>query len=137
MPGICTTKGGLKPYNWNILMHTTTWCRQFAKVGNHKLKIRKLRLNIISAPQTSAIGFRQTVHKLLCIVQLLMGEMPDRTVFAQKDLRNALRPYLRLAQAIRVGDLVAFHEVVDQFSDIFKADKTYPCLIVLHTFHDD
>jgi 26S proteasome regulatory subunit N3 len=55
-----------------------------------------------------------------------MGEMPDRTVFAQKDLRVALRPYLRLAQAIRVGDLVAFHEVVDQFSEVFKADKTYP-----------
>lgn len=54
-----------------------------------------------------------------------MGEMPDRTVFAQKDLKGALRPYLRLAQAIRVGDLVAFHVVVDQFSDVFKADKTY------------
>jgi len=80
---------------------------------------------IRKAPQTSAIGFRQTVHKLLCIVQLLMGEMPDRTVFAQKEFRSALRPYLRLAQAIRVGDLVAFHQVVDQFSDIFKADKTF------------
>jgi 26S proteasome regulatory subunit N3 len=80
---------------------------------------------IRKAPQTSAIGFRQTVHKLLCIVQLLMGEMPDRAIFAQKDLRSALRPYLRLAQAIRVGDLVAFHAVVDQFSEAFKADKTF------------
>lgn len=80
---------------------------------------------IRKAPQTSAIGFRQTVHKLLCIVQLLMGEMPDRGVFSQKDLKNALRPYLRLAQTIRVGDLVAFHEVLEQFSDVFKADKTF------------
>lgn len=87
---------------------------------------------IRKAPQTSAIGFRQTVHKLLCIVQLLMGEMPERSIFAQKDLRKALRPYLRLAQAIRVGDLGGFHAVVDKFSDIFKADKTYTLIQRLH-----
>jgi len=61
----------------------------------------------------------------MCIVQLLMGEMPDRAIFSVKDLKSALRPYLSLAQTIRVGDLVAFHSVLDQFSDVFKADKTY------------
>eukprot|EP01111_Echinosteliopsis_oligospora_P005161 TRINITY_DN1835_c0_g1_i1.p1 TRINITY_DN1835_c0_g1~~TRINITY_DN1835_c0_g1_i1.p1 ORF type:complete len:518 (+),score=163.87 TRINITY_DN1835_c0_g1_i1:92-1645(+) len=77
------------------------------------------------APQTGAIGFRQAVHKLACIVQLLMGEMPDRAIFNQKDLKVALKPYLQLAQAVRVGDLVAFHSVVDSHGPVFIADKTY------------
>lgn len=80
---------------------------------------------IRKAPQNTAVGFRQTVHKLACIVQLLMGEMPERSIFAQKDLRQALRPYLQLAQAVRVGDLVAFHKVVDTHGEVFRADKTY------------
>lgn len=80
---------------------------------------------IRKAPQNTAIGFRQTVHKLACIVQLLMGEMPERSIFTQKDLRQSLRPYLQLAQAVRVGDLVAFHKVVDAHGDVFRSDKTF------------
>jgi len=77
------------------------------------------------APQTGAIGFRQAVHKLACIVQLLMGEMPDRAIFNQKEMKVALSPYLKLAKAVRVGDLVSFKSVVDSHVSVFVADKTY------------
>jgi 26S proteasome regulatory subunit N3 len=65
------------------------------------------------------------VHKVAVIVQLLMGEIPERSVFRTSGLKVALRPYLKLTQAVRVGDLSSFHEVVKTFGDVFRADKTY------------
>ncbi len=41
------------------------------------------------------------VTKLACIVQLLMGEIPERTLFRQKGFRAALKPYLQLTKAVR------------------------------------
>jgi 26S proteasome regulatory subunit N3 len=56
----------------------------------------KLMQSIRKAPQNTAVGFRRTVYKLAIIVQLLMGEVPERNVFNQDDLRKALAPYLQL-----------------------------------------
>lgn len=56
----------------------------------------KLSQSIRKAPQNTAFGFRRTVHKLSIIVQLLMGEVPERNVFNQDELRTALAPYLQL-----------------------------------------
>jgi 26S proteasome regulatory subunit N3 len=114
----------------------TTSSNQFARYLYYQGRIKAVQLEyseaytyllqaIRKAPQNTAVGFRQTVHKLACIVQLLMGEMPERSIFAQKDLRQALRPYLQLAQAVRVGDLVEFHKVVDTHGKVFREDKTY------------
>jgi hypothetical protein len=64
------------------------------------------------APQTSALGFRQTATKLLVIVQLLMGEIPERATFMVEKMRGALQPYLVLTKAVRVGDLAAFEAAV-------------------------
>jgi len=80
---------------------------------------------IRKAPANSARGFRLTVHKLLCIVQLLMGEIPERSVFRQAGLKQALVPYYKLTQAVRIGDLDAFKNVVNTFGDVFRADKTF------------
>jgi len=75
------------------------------------------------APQTSALGFRKTVQKLLCIVQLLTGEIPEISVFRQNGLKTALEPYFKLTWAVRVGDLVAFQEAVKTHRNVFIADK--------------
>lgn len=56
----------------------------------------KLMQSIRKAPQNTAAGFRRTVYKLAIIVQLLMGEVPERSIFNQDDLRAALAPYLQL-----------------------------------------
>src|SRR5258708_17686602 len=45
-----------------------------------------------------AHGFYQTVHKLFIIVELLMGDIPDRNLFRDSVLRKALIPYLRIVQ---------------------------------------
>eukprot|EP00339_Tiarina_fusa_P001483 CAMPEP_0117035960 /NCGR_PEP_ID=MMETSP0472-20121206/25506_1 /TAXON_ID=693140 ORGANISM="Tiarina fusus, Strain LIS" /NCGR_SAMPLE_ID=MMETSP0472 /ASSEMBLY_ACC=CAM_ASM_000603 /LENGTH=521 /DNA_ID=CAMNT_0004745583 /DNA_START=14 /DNA_END=1579 /DNA_ORIENTATION=- len=75
------------------------------------------------APQSSALGFRKTIQKLLCIVQLLTGEIPEISVFRQSGLKVALEPYFKLTWAVRVGDLVAFQEAVKTHRQVFIADK--------------
>lgn len=72
----------------------------------------------------SAPGFKVAVTKLLCIVQLLMGEIPERATFAQKGMRAALRPYLLLAQAVRDGSVRGFLDVVAAHEAAFRRDGT-------------
>lgn len=50
----------------------------------------------------------------MIIVQLLMGEVPERAVFNSPGMCVALVPYLNLTQAVRLGDLVEFSNAVDK-----------------------
>lgn len=63
------------------------------------------------APQDTARGFNLTVQKLIIIVQLLMGDIPERSIFNAPETRNLLKPYLALTQAVRTGDLHEFSQV--------------------------
>jgi len=81
------------------------------------------------APQHIALGFRQAASKLLVIVQLLMGEIPERNVFRQVGLQAALHPYFRLTQAVRIGNLTEFEKVVDQFADVWVRDDTSSLIV--------
>ena len=60
-------------------------------------------------PQRTARGFRIAAQQLDCLVQLLIGEVPERSLFNNIDTREALLPYLELTQAVRLGELVAYH----------------------------
>jgi len=80
---------------------------------------------LTKAPQHSALGFRQTVTKNAVIVQLLIGEIPERSIFRQKGMKTVLKPYLRLTQAVRVGGLVSFHDVIKEFENVYRKDKTF------------
>ncbi|KAI8337186.1 proteasome regulatory subunit C-terminal-domain-containing protein [Chlamydoabsidia padenii] len=87
---------------------------------------------IRKAPQNNlTAGFQQTVHKFFLVVQLLMGEIPERSLFRQPILKKALAPYLHITQAVRVGDLNKFQEGLAQFGDVFKKDKTYTLILRL------
>jgi 26S proteasome regulatory subunit N3 len=72
----------------------------------------------------SAVGFRTLAQKFALVVQLLMGEIPERALFAAPDMRAALRPYLALTRAVRLGDLPAFSAAVSSGSSVFSADGT-------------
>lgn len=74
------------------------------------------------APQKAALGFRQTVNKLLVIVQLLMGEVPERSIFISGDMQKSLKPYFELTRAVRVGDLGAFETVVNTYKAAWQRD---------------
>ncbi|KAJ1965396.1 26S proteasome non-ATPase regulatory subunit [Dipsacomyces acuminosporus] len=76
------------------------------------------------APTNAATaGFQQTVHKLFVIVELLMGNIPERSLFRQPMLKKPLQPYFELTQAVRVGDLSQFQAVVSRYQDKFLHDQ--------------
>lgn len=78
-----------------------------------------------------ARGFYQASHKLLVVVELLMGDIPDRAVFRQPALERAMQPYFLLAQAVSVGDLDGFLSIVNTHSATFRKDGTYTLILRL------
>ncbi|CAG8905276.1 unnamed protein product [Penicillium egyptiacum] len=78
-----------------------------------------------------ARGFYQASHKLLVVVELLMGDIPDRAVFRQPALERAMHPYLLLSQAVSVADLDGFLNIVNAHSETFRKDGTYTLILRL------
>eukprot|EP00818_Percolomonas_sp_WS_P001253 CAMPEP_0117452934 /NCGR_PEP_ID=MMETSP0759-20121206/9914_1 /TAXON_ID=63605 /ORGANISM="Percolomonas cosmopolitus, Strain WS" /LENGTH=522 /DNA_ID=CAMNT_0005245851 /DNA_START=62 /DNA_END=1630 /DNA_ORIENTATION=- len=72
-----------------------------------------------------AKGFRLSAYKLAIIVQLLMGEIPERSLFEQLEFRTQLKPYFELTKQVRIGDLATFKDVVNQHRDLFFKDRTF------------
>lgn len=62
----------------------------------------------------------------MVIVQLLMGEVPERTLFNQAEFRVALSPYLAITKAVRAGDLVQFQSEVEKHKATFKVFVALP-----------
>lgn len=84
------------------------------------------------APSSScAVGFSQTATKLLSVVELLMGDIPDRATFRQPALEDALQPYFLLVQAVRVGNLEDFETAIAGHADTFRRDGTYTLILRL------
>jgi len=70
-----------------------------------------------------ATDFRITVTRLLILVQLLMGEIPERSLFINENtrLQNALFPYLQLTRSVRIGELERFTSVIHEYNSVFTA----------------
>nr|NVI77609.1 regulatory particle non-ATPase 3 [Cucujiformia] len=83
------------------------------------------------APQNAAVGFRQTVQKLLVVVELLLGDIPERQIFRQASMRHSLAPYFQLTQAVRMGNLQRFGEVLENFGPQFRFDHTFTLILRL------
>ncbi|KAH8703926.1 putative proteasome regulatory particle subunit [Talaromyces proteolyticus] len=79
----------------------------------------------------SAGGFYQVSMKLLVIVDLLMGDIPDRSIFRQPPLEKALHPYFLLVRAVSTGDLDGFLNIVNTHSATFRKDGTYTLILRL------
>merc|ERR1719433_2653342 len=87
--------------------------------------LQMFRTALRKAPQKGAIGFKQIVTKYFVVTQLLMGDIPERSIFRQEGLTHSLKPYFQLTQAVRVGDMKLFDESIDEFSDRFNNDGVY------------
>jgi 26S proteasome regulatory subunit N3 len=84
------------------------------------------------APSSAcALGFSQTATKLLLVVELLMGDIPDRATFRQPTMEQALHPYFLLVGAVRVGDLDSFETIIAEHADVFRRDGTYSLILRL------
>ncbi|CAK9153965.1 unnamed protein product [Ilex paraguariensis] len=113
------------------------FCRYLFYLG----KIRTIQLEYTDAKESllqaarkapvAALGFRIQCNKWAVIVRLLLGEIPERTVFMQKGMEKALRPYFELTNAVRIGDLELFRNVADKFSSTFSSDRTHNLIVRL------
>ncbi|RYP26293.1 hypothetical protein DL768_011763 [Monosporascus sp. mg162] len=84
------------------------------------------------APASScALGFSQTATKLLLVVELLMGDIPERATFRATNMEQALHPYFLLVQAVRVGNLEDFETTIADHADTFRRDGTYTLILRL------
>lgn len=93
---------------------------------------RYIQQAIRKAPTTpSSAGFQQAAHRVGIVVQLLMGEIPDRATFRIPHLQKALQPYLNIVQAVRTGDLAKFQETLLAHTAKFQKDKTYTLILRL------
>ncbi|KAK5061034.1 hypothetical protein LTR84_007575 [Exophiala bonariae] len=78
-----------------------------------------------------ASGFYQASTKLLIVVELLMGDIPDRAVFRQPSLEKSLQPYLQLVLAVSSGDVSGFQNLVQKYNSTFRKDDTYTLILRL------
>ena len=86
----------------NIGIYLSQFCRYLFYLG----KIRTIQLEYTDAKESllqaarkapvAARGFRIQCNKWAVIVRLLLGEIPERTVFMQKGMKKALAPYFEL-----------------------------------------
>lgn len=88
---------------------------------SYKSLVQSLR----KAPQVSGLGFRQCVQKLAIVVELLLGDIPDRSTFRQAQLRKSLEPYFQLTQAVRAGSLKQFNQVLEKHATKFQREGNY------------
>ncbi|KAI8944884.1 putative proteasome regulatory particle subunit [Xylaria longipes] len=84
-----------------------------------------------SPASNCALGFAQTATKLLLVVELLMGDIPERATFRASNMEQALWPYFLLVQAVRVGNLEDFETTIAQHADTFRRDGTYSLILRL------
>ncbi|KDQ58425.1 hypothetical protein JAAARDRAFT_34215 [Jaapia argillacea MUCL 33604] len=82
-------------------------------------------------PPKVAPGFYQAVHKLFVVVELLMGDIPDRALFRHPVLEKALEGYFEIVKAVRTGSLSQFQTTLSKHAALFEADKTYTLIVRL------
>jgi 26S proteasome regulatory subunit N3 len=116
---------------------------QIARFLYYLGRIRAIQLNyseahdhLISATRKSpssytASGFYQASTKLLVVVELLMGDIPDRAIFRQPSLERAMQPYLQIVQAVNAGGLENFNCLVQKHNAAFRRDGTYTLILRL------
>lgn len=93
---------------------------------NYSAAYDQITAAIRKAPQTSRVsGFMQAAHKLSIVIELLIGDIPDRAVFKDALLERPLRPYFEVAKAVRAGDIAQFGETLAKHAAALKRDGTY------------
>ena len=95
----------------------------------HGMLVQALR----KAPENGAKAFRIEVLKLQVIVELLMGQIPNRQIFTQKFLQVPLRPYFQIVNCVKSGDMVLFNKIMTMYGEMFKRDKN--CAMILRLRH--
>jgi len=78
-----------------------------------------------------APGFYQAVHKLFVVVELLMGDIPNRGLFRHSVLEKALTAYFVIVKAVRTGSLSQFQATLARHAAQFETDRTFILIVRL------
>jgi 26S proteasome regulatory subunit N3 len=91
------------------------------------------RLNqaIRKAPD-KAHGFKITCQRLAIIVELLLGEIPNREIFSEEIIFKHTYGYYKVIQAVLNGNLDNFKEVVEKYRERFNQDRLYTLIMRLN-----
>ncbi|THH04071.1 hypothetical protein EW146_g10272, partial [Bondarzewia mesenterica] len=116
---------------------------QYARYHYYIGRIKAVQLNYTAAhtnlqqairrapPAKTAPGFYQAIHKLFVVVELLMGDIPERSLFRHPVLEKALSAYFDIVKAVRTGSLSEFQATLSKHAAQFEADKTYTLIVRL------
>jgi 26S proteasome regulatory subunit N3 len=74
-------------------------------------------------PELGARQFRIQVVKLQVIVELLMGDIPNRQLFSNKEFKESLLPYYQIVTCVKSGDMDTFKALLKKYEGLFQADK--------------
>lgn len=106
-----------------------------AKIQAIQMKYPEAQAHVIQAIRKASeyVGkaFRVQAMKLRIIVTLLMGEIPDRNIFSDPEMKNDLYPYFIIVQKVREGNIEEFMKVIADYEDLFKKNDNYNLLIRL------
>ncbi|KAH6917972.1 diphenol oxidase-A2 [Coprinopsis sp. MPI-PUGE-AT-0042] len=116
---------------------------QYARYHYYLGRIKAVQLNYTDAhtnlqqairrapPPKVAPGFYQAVHKFFVVVELLMGDIPDRALFRHPVLEKSLQAYFDIVKAVRTGSLSEFQTTLNKHASQFEGDKTYGLIVRL------
>jgi 26S proteasome regulatory subunit N3 len=92
---------------------------------NYSQSFIHLTNSVRKAPEKCGQGFKTIVQKLLVIVELLMGEVPDVKNFSGIKNLSTMKPYLELIKAVKQGNLDTFKTVLTNYEKNFISDDNY------------
>ena len=99
--------------------------REYADAFNH------LNQAIRKAPD-SAKGFKLQCQRTAIVVELLMGDVPNREIFSDTLMHDHASAYFKLIQSVLEGSLAKFESTVQELKETFQRDKLYGLVLRLN-----
>lgn len=89
---------------------------------NYQEAFARVNQALRKAPEKSAKGFKLSAQKLAIVVEMLLGEVPNRNVFTEGELANFLYPYYELTRSLVKGDVQSFEGVLQKYKSVYEKD---------------
>ena len=100
---------------------------------NYTKAYEYLQLALRKAPSTAS-GFQQSCAKLLIIVQLLMGDLPEKSLFTE---HSGMQPYVTISQSVHQGNTELFQSILtNQPAIVEKLERDGTLSLVLRLRHN-
>ena len=84
--------------------------------------LRRLNQAIRKAPD-NALGFKVQCQRNAIVVELLLGDIPSREIFADESIFKHTYAYYRLIKAVLNGNLSVFDETIEAYKPRFQEDR--------------